>query len=124
MGVGAALDRACAGGRAVEGRVPAALIASDGAMSKQMEKIMQMVNKDAKASPKILEINQNHPMMKKLYTIYKANPQDKILTKIVNNLYTSVLILEGAMENSPEMANTLQDLLKTTVDMYAKGEKK
>ena len=102
---------------------PAVLVASDKSMSKQMEKIMQMVNKDAKITPKVMEINQKHPMIKNLLNIYKQNAKDRILTKIVNNLFTSVQLLDGTVVDPQDMAGVLQDLMAETAKMYTEGKK-
>ena len=93
---------------------PAALVTSDKAISKQMEKIMQMVNQNTKPMPKILEINQKHPMVKNLLTIYNRNPKDRMLTKFVNNLFTSVSLLDGNIVDAHDMAEGIQDLLTET----------
>ena len=79
-----------------------------------MEKIMQMVNQNTKPMPKILEINQKHPMVKNLLTIYKRNPKDRMLTKFVNNLFTSVSLLDGNIVDAHDMAEGIQDLLTET----------
>lgn len=104
---------------------PAVLVSSDKTMSKQMEKIMQMVNKDAKPIPKIMEINTTHPMIKNLLKIYKKNAKDRILTKIVNSLFDSVLLLDGAVADPHDMAVSMQELLSETAKMHmiAKEEK-
>jgi molecular chaperone HtpG len=102
---------------------PALLVGSEKGMSKQMEKIMQMMNKEAKPTPKIMEINQSHPLIHHMLEIYKKNAQDRILTKLVNNLFYSVLILDGAVADTHELAGGIQDILKETADLYVKGKK-
>lgn len=97
---------------------PAILISSDKNMSKQMEKIMQMVNKENKLAPKILEINKTHPFINNLLKIFSKNPKDSLLTRLVNNLYTSLMLLDGNISDTHEMVEDLQDLLKATAKMY------
>ncbi|MFC1502423.1 molecular chaperone HtpG [bacterium] len=101
---------------------PAVLVGSEKGMSKQMEKIMQMVNQEAAITPKILEINKHHGMIKNLVQIYKANAKDRMLTKIVNNLYDSVLLLDGAVPDPHEMATEMQDLLTETAKLYSQNK--
>lgn len=102
---------------------PAALVASDKTMSKQMEKIMQMVNTEAKPTPKVLEINEKHAMTRQMHKMYSANPKDRILTKLVNNLFISTQLLDGTITDPQDMAGLLQDLLTETAKMYMDQEK-
>jgi molecular chaperone HtpG len=103
---------------------PALLAGTDMHMSKQMEKIMQMVNREVKPIPKKMEINKNHPLINKMLTIYKTDPKDALLTKLVHNLYTSVLLLDGNITDTHEMVDNLQNLLKETANLYTKQEGK
>lgn len=103
---------------------PAMLIGTNKQMSKQMEKIMQMVNKEVKPAPKKMEINKNHALINKMLAIYKNNANDTLLTKLVNNLYTSVLLLDGNITDTHEMVDHLQNLMKETANMYTKSSKK
>jgi len=103
---------------------PALLAGTDMHMSKQMEKIMQMVNREVKPIPKKMEINKNHPLINKMLTIYKTDPKDALLTKLVHNLYTSVLLLDGNITDTHEMVDNLQILLKETANLYTKEGKK
>jgi len=93
---------------------PAMLVGASDAMSAQMEKIMQMMNKDAKPSAKILEINPGHGMIRNLLTLYEKNPADLLLTKLVEGLYTSVLLLDGSAEHPEAMAASIQALIGET----------
>jgi molecular chaperone HtpG len=106
---------------------PAVLVGSEKGMSKQMEKIMQMMSQGAAPAPKILEINKHHAMIQNLVKIYTANAKDHMLTKIVQNLYDSVLLLDGAVPDPHEMATEMQDLLAETARLYTQmkpeGEK-
>ncbi len=99
---------------------PAMLIGINKQMSKQMERIMQMLNKESKPIPKKMEINKNHPLINKMLDIYNKNPKDALLTKLVNNLYTSVMLLDGGITDTHEMVENLQNLLKETANLYTK----
>jgi len=103
---------------------PAMLAGTNQQMSKQMEKIMQMVNKEATPVPKKMEINKNHPLINKMLTIYNKNAKDALLTKLVNNLYTTTMLLDGNITDTHEMVDNLQILLKETADMYTKSQNK
>ncbi|MBN2104030.1 molecular chaperone HtpG [bacterium] len=97
---------------------PAVLVGKDKAMSSQMEKIMHMVNQDVKLTPKVMEINQKHPIIQNMLTIYQKDPTDPFLVKTVNSLFHSVLLLDGSLDNIQDMASGIQNLLSETTKMY------
>jgi len=97
---------------------PAMLTGTNQQMSSQMEKIMHMVNKDAKISKKVLEINKKHSFIHNLHAIYKNKANDPLLDKLVNSLFSSVLLLDGNMEDPHTMAASIQDLMTDTAIMY------
>ncbi len=99
---------------------PAILLGANKGMSAQMEKIMHMYNPDAAMSKKVMEINPKHGMIKKLLGIYQKDVQDPMLTKLVNNLFNSVALLDGSIENPNEMALALQELLSEATNLYTK----
>ena len=101
---------------------PAVLVGTAPGVSSQMEKIMQMVNPEAKASKKIMEINKRHPLIRKMRQIYQSDVRDPVLTAMVNSLYTSVLVLDGSFDDPHTMANSIQDLLVKTGELYG-GDK-
>jgi molecular chaperone HtpG len=97
---------------------PAVLVSSNKAMSAQMEKIMQMMNKDAKPSAKVMEINKTHPIILDLLAIYNKDVNDPMLTKIVNRLYDSVLLIDGSITDAHDMAAGIQDILSEALKLY------
>ena len=99
---------------------PAVLISSSGAMSSQMEKIMQMVNKDVKPLPKVLEINPRHSLIKDMLKMYENNPKDVMLTKIVNGLFSTVLLLDGVVTDPHTIVNDIQELMTQAAKTYNK----
>lgn len=101
---------------------PAVLVGKDKGMSSQMEKIMHMVNKDTQLTPKVMEINPGHPVIRNLLTIYQNDPKDSLLVKAVNSLFHSVLLLDGALDDVQDMANGIQTLLNDTTELYLKKQ--
>ncbi|MBN2416465.1 molecular chaperone HtpG [bacterium] len=102
---------------------PAMLTGRDKHMSSQMEKIMHMVNKDVTLSPKILEINKRHPFIADLLTIYEKDAKDPLLTKLVNSLFSSALLLDGTIDDPHTMAASIQELMIDTAGMYIENKK-
>jgi len=100
---------------------PAVLVGSSNAMSGQMEKIMQMMNKDAAPpSAKIMEINQKHPIIANMLTIYQKDTKSPLLAKLVEGLYSSIQILDGTVEHPQVMAASIQALLSETLELTLK----
>ncbi len=97
---------------------PAVLVGKDRHLSSQMEKIMHLMNKDVKISPKILEVNRNHPFIHHLHDIYRKKPQDPLLTKLVKSLFSTVLLLDGTVDDPHEMADSIQQVLEETARLY------
>ncbi len=97
---------------------PAVLVNPDGTMSAQMEKLMHAINKDAKVPAKIMEINGKHPLIKNMLEIYKNNPKDAYLDKAADNLYYSVLLLDGYLPDPHRMVVNIQEVLTQSSHLY------
>lgn len=97
---------------------PAVLVSTSDAMSGQMEKIMQMMNKDSKPSAKVMEINGKHPVVKNMLTIYQKDAKDVLLDKLTLGLFSSVMLLDGSVDEPQTMAASIQDLLQEATKMY------
>ena len=97
---------------------PAVLINPDGTMSTQMQKIIQTMNQDMKITPKIMEINPKNVLIKNLLDIFKQNPNDEFLTRTAENLYYSILILDGYLPDTNKMVSGIQEMLKDSSELY------
>ncbi|MBD3288265.1 molecular chaperone HtpG [candidate division KSB1 bacterium] len=97
---------------------PAVLVNPDGTMSAQMEKLMQAINKDAKVPAKIMEVNGKHPLIKNMLEIYKKDPKDVYLDNAAENLYYSVLLLDGYLPDPHRMVGNIQEMLTKSSDLY------
>ncbi|ACF15036.1 heat shock protein Hsp90 [Chloroherpeton thalassium ATCC 35110] len=91
---------------------PATLVAGKGAMDKQMERMMQMMNKDHIASKKILEVNMSHPLIKNLAKINMANQHDMTLRNCVMQLFEGALLLDGSLESPTEFVSRMTNLMQ------------
>ncbi|MBN1998812.1 molecular chaperone HtpG [candidate division KSB1 bacterium] len=97
---------------------PAVLVAANKNISAQMEKIMQLYNKSAAHAKRIMEINGKHTLIQQLLKIYEKDVNDPVLSKIVNGLFQSVLILDGTLVDPHRMAAGIQDVLAETTRLY------
>ena len=90
---------------------PVCLI-TEGDVSLEMEKVLNaMPNNEKVKANKILEINENHPISKKLKDLYEERRIDDIknYTKV---LYAGARLIEGlSVENPTEITNLICDIM-------------
>ena len=79
---------------------PARLIADDNAMDIQMEKMMMIQNPDFKGSPRVMEINIDHDLIKSMNA--KTSTSVNLIDDLSLMLFDQSRILEG---KSPENLN-------------------
>ena len=86
-------------------------LSTDGAISMEMEKVLNAMPNDQKVTAeRVLEINANHPVFKKLCDLY-ANDQDT-LKEYSSLLYMQALLIEGVSIDDPvAFSNQICDLM-------------
>ncbi len=86
-------------------------LTSKGNVSVEMEKVINSMPTDEKIKAEtILEINENHPIVKKLEKLYK-NDKDE-LEKYTKVLYAQARLIEGLpIENPTEVTNLICDIM-------------
>jgi len=86
-------------------------LSTDGAISIEMEKVLNAMPTDEKVTAeRVLEINANHPVFKKLCDLY-ANDKD-LLKEYASLLYTQALLIEGVNIDDPvAFSNQICDLM-------------
>ncbi len=90
---------------------PVCLI-TDGEVSLEMEKVLNaMPNGDKIKANKIMEINENHPISKKLKELYENNDKDA-LEKYTKILYANARLIEGlSIDNPSEVSNLICEIM-------------
>src|SRR5574344_1428528 len=86
-------------------------LSTQGEVSTNMEKVINAMPTDDKVNAKlVLEINESHPIVDKIKTLYKDNKEElKNYTKI---LYSEARLIEGLSINNPtEISNLICDLI-------------
>ncbi len=97
---------------------PCCLVNPDGGMTSSMQKIMQIIGKDASIPKKIMEVNKDHQFIRNLLAICRENPRDEYLTSAVEQLFESSLLLEGYLKDPHAMVARIQDLLNKSSRWY------
>ena len=101
---------------------PAVLSSSDGATA-SMEKLMRIMNQDESIPQKIFELNPDHPIIRNLLRIYKADKNDVLVTETVEQLFESSLLLEGYLKDPHAMVSRINDLLEKAGSWYSEIKK-
>jgi molecular chaperone HtpG len=96
-----------------------AVLVSQG-ISSQMEKMMHLYSPDAKPKAKIMEINQQHPLIIAMLKIYKNDAQDALLSLAAENLFYSAALMDGSIADPHAVAGGIQNMMQETLNMYAK----
>ena len=79
-------------------------------MSLQMEKMMQAMGQAMPQQKRILELNAEHPVIKKLISL--AKNKDEKVTDMLKILYDQSMILEGTIPDNPsEFVKRIDDLM-------------
>jgi molecular chaperone HtpG len=90
---------------------PARLV-SDDAMGREMQRIQQMLGRDAEEQPRILELNPANGLVAALARRVEANADDPVVTAAVEQLYDNALLLEGLHQNPATMVPRLLKLME------------
>ncbi len=102
---------------------PACLVAPDGGMTSSMEKLMRVMNKDDSVPQKVLEVNQDHPMLRTLLRIHKADAGDTLLNEMIEGLYDTSLLLDGYIKDPHAIASRTNKLMEQSLAWYAELKK-
>ena len=93
----------------------ACLVADEGALGANMERLLQKMGRaDAMggASPRILELNPEHPAVQGLLKIHLANPGDSRLSLYAHLLYDQAVLAEGSRLSDPSaFARRINELI-------------
>lgn len=92
---------------------PACLVGLDGDVSPHLQRLIsKMSNTSAPMSKRVLEVNPNHPLMQKLQAKFAANPDDAIIAKYAQLLFSQSLLAEGSPLPDPvEYTKLVTDLM-------------
>ncbi len=90
---------------------PVTLVVSSGGLDPQMEKIMQMMDKEFSASKRLMEINISHPLIKNLSSLIEHNKNEELQNKTIVQLYEGALLIEGIMKSPTEFVSRMNELL-------------
>ena len=91
---------------------PVILVAGKEGLDSQMEKMMKLLDRDFKASKKVLEINPTHPLIKNLARLALGDGQNMLLHKCILQLYQGAQLLEGHLESPAEFVQRMTEIMQ------------
>lgn len=83
----------------------------------QMEKMMQIMNKDFRKSKKIMEINTAHPLIRNLSKIYLSDTTNPLLRKCILQLYEGALLVEGDISVSGNLIKRMVEIMQEATNV-------
>jgi molecular chaperone HtpG len=77
------------------------LVAQEGGMDPQMEKLMKQMGQPVPANKRVLEINSAHPIFAAMNAIFEKDQKSASLEDYITLLYNQALLLEGSKPKDP-----------------------
>jgi len=102
---------------------PAVLVSPDGNLSSSMEKLLKVMQKDDSVPVKVLEVNRDHPLLRSLLRMFKADAEDKTLADMTRSLFDASLLLDGYLKDPQELAARTGKLLEEAAAWYTEVRK-
>lgn len=90
---------------------PATLVVGEQGLDPQLEKMMQVIDKDFTVSKRILEINFLHPIINNLLQKLE-NGDEEIVEDAINQLYEGALLIEGYMKNPVDFVKRMNRFIE------------
>ncbi len=97
----------------------AAVLSSEDGVTSAMDKFMRAMDKNMEVPVKTLEVNREHPLLRALLRIFKADANDAILATMINSLFDSAQLMDGFVKDPQELASRNAKLLEQSASWYA-----
>ena len=91
---------------------PATLVVGKQGMDPQMEKMMQMMDKNYTGGKRILEINTAHPLLKNLSEINKKDSFDPKLRKAINQIWEAACLIDGNLKSPTDFVKRMVEFME------------
>jgi molecular chaperone HtpG len=77
------------------------LVAEDGGLDPQMEKMLKSMGQEVPVQKRILEVNPSHQILGILNDLLDKSGNNEILSEYIDLLYNQALLLEGSKVKEP-----------------------
>jgi molecular chaperone HtpG len=99
---------------------PACLVIPKGGLPAHIERLLRATQRGIPESKRILELNPNHPLVKRLLEVQEKNAKPEQLSEWIELIYDQALLTEGSPIPDPQrFASRVTQLLQTAVDLNA-----
>ena len=72
---------------------------------------------------KVLEVNRDHPLLRNMLRMFKADGQDRILAEMTRSLFDASLLLDGYLKDPQALAARTNELLAEAAAWYTEVRK-
>ncbi|MDP6699914.1 MAG: molecular chaperone HtpG [Candidatus Latescibacteria bacterium] len=90
---------------------PCVLVAAQGGMSQNMERLMKMADREFEGNQRQLEINPKHDIIRNMGAVLKRDRDSAQLTDWAHFLVDFVLLGEGKVDDPQRIGRTLQSIM-------------
>lgn len=91
---------------------PACLVTAEGGMAPHVERLLRAQRRDLPATPRILELNMDHPLVKSIERLEQEQPGSEQVQEWTELLYAQALLAEGSpLEDPGAFAKRLTSLM-------------
>jgi molecular chaperone HtpG len=93
---------------------PACLVGEDADMTPQMEHLLRAAGQDIQPVKRILELNPEHPVVKKMHDLYDADPKSETVANLAEVIFGQAALAEGTtLDNPADFVKNLSQLLES-----------
>ena len=92
-------------------------------MSSSMEKLLKVMQKDDSLPVKVLEVNRDHPLLRNMLRMFKADRDDRTLAEMTQGLFDASLLLDGYLKDPQALAARTNKLLEEAAAWYTEVRK-
>ncbi len=89
--------------------LPARLVDTEGSLDPQIQRVYKMINREFEAPQKLLEINPQHSILKRLSSLSESDPLNAL---IIEQVYEDALLIEGLHPDPAGMIQRIQKLME------------
>jgi molecular chaperone HtpG len=100
---------------------PCVLVAPQGGMSQNMERLMQMADREFQGGQRLLEINPKHDIIRNMGAVLKRDRDSEQLAEWADFLVDFVLLGEGKVEDPQRIGKTLQSIMGVATASAVEG---
>lgn len=90
---------------------PCCLVNPDGSMSAQLQKALQMQNQDFEMTKRILEINPQAPLIRRLCQLSSNADHDDFIRDCGRQLFTNAMLIDGTAVDPQQMVARTQQFM-------------